>query len=183
MTTIYFIRHAEPDFSIHDDLTRPLTAKGRQDAHLLVKYFEDKQIDAVISSPFCRAIETVNDIAELIHTKVILIEDFRERRVDSCWIDDFNGFVKRQWENFDYRLSDGECLREVQSRNIAALQNVLITYPDKNLVIGSHGTALSTIINYYDPSFGYEDFNQIRTRMPWVVRMTFEAEKCVEIAK
>jgi len=27
-----------------------------------------------------------------------------------------------------------------------------------NIVIGTHGTALSTIINYYDVSFKYEEF-------------------------
>ena len=30
-------------------------------------------------------------------------------------------------------------------------------YKGKNIVIGGHGTALSTIINYFDASFGYED--------------------------
>jgi len=181
MTTIYFIRHAEPDYSNHDDLTRSLTAKGRQDTHQLAKYFEDKQIDVVLSSPYCRAIETVKGIAEMIHSEVITVEDFRERRVDSCWIEDFDGFVKKQWEDFEYKLSDGECLREVQQRNIAALNKVLAEHPNKNLVIGSHGTALSTIINYYDPSFGYEDFNKIRALMPWTVKMSFEAEQCIGI--
>lgn len=31
MTTVYFVRHAQPDLSVHDDLTRPLTEKGLQD--------------------------------------------------------------------------------------------------------------------------------------------------------
>lgn len=181
MTTIYFIRHAEPDYNNHDDFTRPLTDKGRRDAKQLAKYFEDKQIDMVLSSPYCCAVETVKGIAEMIHSEVIIIEDFRERKVDSCWIEDFNGFVKKQWEDFDYKLSDGECLREVQQRNIVALHKVLVEYPNKKLVIGSHGTALSTILNYYDSSFGYDDFNKIRALMPWVVKMSFEAEQCIEI--
>ena len=28
MTTVYFVRHAQPDLSVHDDLTRPLTERG-----------------------------------------------------------------------------------------------------------------------------------------------------------
>lgn len=28
MTRIYFVRHAEPDFNIKDDRTRPFTSKG-----------------------------------------------------------------------------------------------------------------------------------------------------------
>lgn len=50
-----------------------------------------------------------------------------------------------------------------------------------NIVIGSHGTALSTIINYYDKSFGYNDFEKIRFLMPWIVEFSFEDKKCVGI--
>jgi len=31
MTNIYFVRHCEPDFSIYEDLIRPLTDKGLKD--------------------------------------------------------------------------------------------------------------------------------------------------------
>jgi len=33
-------------------------------------------------------------------------------------------------------------------------------YEGKNIVIGTHGTALSTIINYYDSTYGYDDFER-----------------------
>jgi 2,3-bisphosphoglycerate-dependent phosphoglycerate mutase len=94
MTTIYFIRHAEPDYNNHDDLTRPLTEKGKRDAQLVNKFLKDKQIDIVMSSPFNRAIETVKGFSDMINRKVIIVEDFRERKVDSYWIEDFNEFSK-----------------------------------------------------------------------------------------
>jgi len=47
MTTIYFIRHAEPDTSVIDDRIRPLTAKGHTDCALVTDYFSDKVIDAI----------------------------------------------------------------------------------------------------------------------------------------
>ena len=109
------------------------------------------------------------------------IDDFRERKVDSIWIEDFTAFSKAQWADFDYKLSDGESLNEVQSRNISALNSVLEKYKGKNIVIGSHGTALSTIINCYDKSFGYEDFERIRTVMPWIVEFTFKNDECISI--
>ena len=64
------------------------------------------------------------------------------------------------------------------------MNTVLDKYPDKNIVIGSHGTALSTIINYYDRSFGYDDFEKIRFVMPWIVEFVFDNDKkCIEINK
>ncbi len=181
MTTVYFVRHAEPDYNNHDDLTRPLTEKGKRDVELVNRFLENKEINIVLSSPFRRAIETVRGFSDLIKSEVIVVDDFRERRVDSCWIEDFNEFSMKQWNDFDYKLRDGECLREVQQRNIAALKQVLVEYENKNVVIGSHGTAISTIINYYDETYGHNEFNEIRMLMPWIVK--FELEQCVGIEK
>ncbi|MBE6900892.1 MAG: histidine phosphatase family protein [Ruminococcaceae bacterium] len=181
MTTLYFVRHAEPDYSNHDDMTRELSAKGLTDRVLVAEYLADKNIHAVLSSPFKRAVDTVRYFADSTGLDVITVNDFRERRVDSGWISDFDDFCKRQWSDFDYKLSDGETLREVQQRNIAALNNVLNVYSGKNIVIGTHGTALSTIINHYDSSFGYERFCEIKMLMPWVVRMEFEGQRFVSL--
>jgi 2,3-bisphosphoglycerate-dependent phosphoglycerate mutase len=183
MTNIYFIRHAEPNYENHDDMTRELSAKGIKDRELVTKFLMDKQIDAVVSSPFKRAIDTVRDFADKNGMDITVIADFRERRVDSCWIEDFTSFSKKQWEDFTYKLSDGECLAEVQARNIAALNKLLDDYQDQNVVVGSHGTALSTIINYYDKTFGYDGFHEIRHLMPWVVQFTFDGKELIEINK
>lgn len=183
MTNVYFVRHAEPNYDNHDDMTRELSAKGLKDRTLVTEFLLDKQIDAVLSSPFKRAIDTVREFAEQQGMEIEIIADFRERRIDNCWIEDFKGFCKKQWEDFSYKLSDGECLREVQTRNIAALKDLLKRYAGKNVVVGSHGTALSTLINYYDHSFGYAQFEKIRGLMPWIVQFCFEGEDCVDIRK
>ncbi len=184
MTRVYFVRHAEPNYDNHDDMLRELSPKGMEDRKLVTAFLSDKNIDIVLSSPFKRAVDTVADFAEKEGLPIETIEDFRERRVDSSWIEDFNAFAKKQWSDFDYKLSDGECLGEVQYRNIAALNTVLDKYPGKNIVIGSHGTSLSTIINYYDSSFGYDDFEKIRFVMPWIVEFVFDNDKkCIEINK
>lgn len=181
MTTVYFVRHAEPNYNNHDDMLRELSAKGLKDRALVTNFLKDKQIDVVLSSPYKRAVDTVLDFAEKTEKDILIVEEFRERKIDNDWIEDFDSFCKKQWEDFDYKFSDGECLREVQSRNIVALEKVLSSYKDKSVVVGSHGTALSTIINYYDKSFGYHDFERIRFLMPWIVELTFEDKTCVGI--
>ncbi len=183
MTKIYFVRHAEPNYKNHNDMSRELSSKGLKDRELVTYFLMDKQIDVVLSSPYKRAVDTVRDFAEKKGKDVIVVEDFKERRVDSDWIEDFDSFCKKQWEDFGYKLSDGECLKEVQKRNILALNKVLTDYRGKNIVVGSHGTALSTIINYYDKTFGYSDFDKIRYLMPWIVEFIFEDKECVNIQK
>lgn len=160
MTTIYFVRHAEPNYSNHNDAERELTEKGLKDRELVTSYLADKSIDVVLSSPYKRAIETVKHFADNNNLTIKAISDFRERKIDSVWIENYSDFCKQQWSDFFYRLSDGETLAEVQKRNISALFDVIDQYNDKNIVVGSHGTELSTIINYFDNTFEYEEFKR-----------------------
>lgn len=181
MNEVYFVRHAEPNTHNHDDLTRELTEKGWRDTKLVTAFLSDKQISAVLSSPYKRAVDTVRSFAEQVGLPIITDPDFRERRVDSVWIEDFDSFCKKQWTDFDYRLTDGETLRMVQMRNLAALRRVLQDYPEQNVAIGSHGTALSTLVHYFDPTFGHAGFQSIRRLMPWIVCFRFDGLRCVSI--
>lgn len=184
MTKVFFVRHAEPNYDNHDDRSRELSPRGMEDRKKVTSFLTDKNIDIVISSPFKRAVDTVQDFADKNGLPVEIVEDFRERKVDSGWIEDFASFSKKQWSDFSFKLSDGECLKEVQDRNISALNNVLKQYSGKNIVVGSHGTSLSTIINFYDNSFGYDDFERIRFLMPWIVEFSFdELGNCVDIKR
>ena len=182
MTTIHFIRHATPDRTAGTDATFPLTKKGQADVALVTSYLKDKAIDVVLSSPFKRSYDTVADFAKTAGLTIEVIEDFRERAISGeRWIDDFETFAAKQWADFSYKLPDGECLAEVQTRNIAALEDVLIRYKGKNIVVGTHGTALSMIILYHDPTFSYDEF--MAMPMPWVSKMTFDGQKCICIEK
>ena len=184
MTGVFFVRHAEPNYDNHDDMLRELSPKGLADRSKVTVFLSSKDIDVVLSSPFKRAVDTVKEFADSNGLSIEIVDDFRERRVDSVWIDDFSAFARRQWDDFTYKLSDGECLKEVQDRNIRALNDVLSRYSGKNIVIGSHGTALSTVINYYDPSFGFADFDKIRFVMPWIVEFVFDDKgSCTKINK
>lgn len=183
MTTVYFVRHAEPNCGNHNDRLRELSEKGMEDRKRVTSFLADKRIDVVLSSPYKRAVDTVSHFAESRKLPVCVVEDFRERKVDSGWIEDFDGFCKRQWADFSYRLTDGETLAQVQSRNVSALAEALREYAGKNIVVGSHGTALSTILHFYDPSFGYEDFLAIKSIMPWIVKFTFDGDRLLEMEK
>lgn len=183
LTNVYFVRHAAPNYNNHDDMTRELTKQGLRDRKLVTDFLSDKNINVALSSPYKRAVDTIKEFADIKKLQIQIIDDFRERKIDNEWIEDFNGFCKRQWENFDFKLSDGESLKEVQNRNISALNNVLEIHRGKNIVIGSHGTALSTVINYFDISFGYDEFNEIKKLMPWIVEFVFEGNRCLKIQK
>ena len=181
MTELYFIRHCQPNYENHDDLTRELSPKGQADTGLVTGYLRDKNISAVLSSPFKRAVDTVAPFARAVGLPVITMEDLRERRIDSGWIEDFEGFARRQWADFSYKLSDGDALGEVQARMEAALEKILTDYEGGRVAIGSHGTALSVLVHSLRPGFGYEGFSRIRGLMPWAVHFTFRGKSCARV--
>lgn len=67
----------------------------------------------------------------------------------------------------------------VQNRNIEALNEILSDNTDKDIVLGTHGTALSTILNFYYNSFGCEDFLRIIDLMPYIIELDFKGDKLV----
>lgn len=180
ITTVYFIRHAKPDFSVKDDRLRPLTGSGLKASLGVTRALDGHKIDRIFSSPYKRAYDTVLDLSRQRKLPITIVDDFRERRVDGIWIEDFLEFSKRQWSDFDFKLNDGESLREVQQRNISALKSLLIQHVGEHFAIGTHGTSLSTIFNYFDPAFGFNEFWSIIDKMPYISCLEFEGQELRE---
>ncbi|QOR35508.1 histidine phosphatase family protein [Clostridium sp. 'deep sea'] len=181
MSRIYFVRHAESNSKIHEDLLRPLTEQGKQSAQKITEFFKDKNITKALSSPYKRSIDTIKPFTDKYSINIELIEDFRERKIATGWIADFTSFAQKQWSDFNYKLEQGECLREVQKRNINALTKVIKEYDNQNIIIGTHGTALCTILHYYNNDFCYNDFDRIRPLMPYVICLEFNDKNLVSI--
>lgn len=118
MTRIYFVRHSKPDFSIKDNLKRPLCEEGISACKKITEYLSDKGIHKVYSSPFKRAVDTIKDFADRFEFKIEKIEGLRERKVADIWIEDFN-----------YKLNNSENLNEVQTRNINEIYRILKSDP------------------------------------------------------
>ena len=177
MTRLYFVRHAQPDYSNQDERGRPLSEKGLKDRELVTGFLRDKNISVLLSSPYQRSIDTLRPFAEENGLDFQLREDLRERKIDKEWIEDFAAFSAKQWQDFDYKLPDGDSLRQVQGRNIRAVEEALTLYAGQNIAIGTHGTALSTILCYYQPDFGWADYQRILPKMPWVVCLRFDGQR------
>jgi 2,3-bisphosphoglycerate-dependent phosphoglycerate mutase len=181
MTTIYFVRHAQSDHTDQDERGRGLSAQGQRDVAWVTRFLEGEQVDAAFSSPYQRAIDTIADYTKRHNMLIQPLEGFCEWQRHEDINVSFEELCRRHWADFDYRYLGGESLREVQQRNVAALRRVLALCKDKNVIIGTHGMALSTIICFYEPSFGFADFSHLLPLVPLIVKMTFDGERCLHI--
>lgn len=179
LTKIFYVRHSECDHNYKDTVNRPLTEKGKKDSALVKDFLSGKNIECVFSSPYKRAIETIEPFVNAYRFDIKIVEDLRERGIGE-YVDDFLLFTERQWKDFDYKKYGGESLAEVQNRNIIAINDILDSRANQNIVIAGHGTALSTILNYYDNSFSYKDFLKLLPKTPYIVEFIFEGRKLLK---
>ena len=177
MTKIYFVRHAQPEHVWEDDRTRPLTREGKKDSAIVFEFLKDKHVDAFYSSPYKRSIDTIADSANFFGKDIITDEDLREREKGENGNN--QGMFRKRWDDHNYHEEGGESIAMLQKRNIRALTEILRNNIDKEVVVGTHGTALSTILNFYDKSFGCDDFLRIIDWMPYVIELDFEGDKLV----
>ena len=177
MTRVYFVRHAQPEHAWKEDQTRPLTEEGRNDTAIVFDFFKDKQIDIFYCSPYKRSIDTIADTAALFDKQIIIDERFREREKG---LDGNNhGMFQKRWADHNYHEDGGESIDMVQKRNIEALKEIISSNMNRNIVIGTHGTALSTILNFYDKSFSCDEFLRIIDWMPFIIELDFQKNKMI----
>lgn len=181
MTKIYFVRHAQPEHNHADDRTRPLTEEGVLDSKIVLETLKDKEIAAFYCSPYLRSISTIQETADYYGMEIQTDERLREREKGPDGNN--HGMFQKRWADHDYHEDGGESIHMVQTRNIEALKEILETNNGRNIVIGTHGTALSSIMNYYNPEFGCEDFLRIIDWMPYIVELDFEGQELVGITE
>lgn len=177
MTTIYFVRHAQPDHDWEDDRTRPLTEEGMMDSEKVYEALAEIKLDYAVSSPYRRSIDTVMRCAESHDLKIATDERLRERQKGLNG-NEF-GMFQRRWADFNYHEDGGESLQQVQKRNMEALFELLDGHADEKILIGTHGTALSMILNYFDRSYNCDSFLRIIDYMPYIIRLDFNGRECI----
>lgn len=171
MTTIYFVRHAHSTYT-KEERERPLSEKGHYDAENVTHLLKDKHIDVVISSPYKRAIQTVQGIANTYHVSIEIEEDLRERLLSSEPVADFNDAIENVWKDWSFAYEGGESNDVAQRRAVICMQSILKKYKGKNIVIGTHGNIMVLLMNYFDSKYDFQFWKTLH--MPDVYKLTFD---------
>jgi 2,3-bisphosphoglycerate-dependent phosphoglycerate mutase len=155
---VLFVRHAEPvpfaapGWEERDD-DRPLSDAGRQAAHELADELEPYVITGVYSSPYRRAVETVEPTAERRGLRVIVLDDLRERRLTAAPREDWLDHLHAGWADLDYALDGLESSRDAQLRGTRVLDLLRVRHPDGGrLLLGSHGNLISLVLHALEPA-------------------------------
>ncbi len=154
MKAIYLMRHSEPlkpiNINNSDTLQKQnekwgLTINGETLAKEKSEHIELNNFDIVISSNYVRAISTAKYFTK---DKLFIDENFGERKfgIDN-WDELPKNFGKRQFDDFNYKLPNGESINEVIKREYDSLINILNNYYDKKILIVGHSTAIASLFS------------------------------------
>ena len=70
VTTIIFVRHAQSLHPYSDDRRRPLTEAGMDDRQIVMDTLKDRHIDAFLSSPYKRSVDTIQTTADALGIEI-----------------------------------------------------------------------------------------------------------------
>jgi 2,3-bisphosphoglycerate-dependent phosphoglycerate mutase len=171
MSSIILIRHCQ---SSGQAPNATLTPRGLADAEHLAPRLASLGVDAVFSSPYTRALQTVTPFAAARGISINVDARLQERLLSAKPLDDWLAHIEASFANFDYRAPGGETLREAQLRGLAALREIgasQATMP----AVASHGNLLASLLNWIDPSFGFAQWQAMAN--PALYLVTFSDGK------
>ena len=153
--TYYFIRHA---YSIYtpDEINLPLSDKG-QESLAQLEFLAYKSITAIYSSPYRRAIQTVEPLAQSLKLAIQTNKRLIERKLSSQAIadQDFEQCLMQLWSQPTFSLVGGESNQQAQQRALALLHELESKHQNEEIIISSHGNLICILLSAFDSSIDY----------------------------
>ena len=150
---LYVVRHGETIENANNclvgRLNTSLTEKGINQAKQVSEYFKDKNIDLIVSSPLDRCKKTAEIISQgkipIIYSDSLLGRDhgeFTGKPRDSIDFAEYWNYNK----NIQYKKA--ESVRQLYDRVAKLIEDLKITYKDKNILLVTH-SGIMRILYYY----------------------------------
>ncbi|WP_227396234.1 histidine phosphatase family protein [Jeotgalibacillus aurantiacus] len=167
MRNLYLIRHCQ---AVGQEPEAELTAKGKVQAKQLADFFEQIELERVISSPFVRAVETAQPIAQL--KKLDVEQDIRlsERVLSKVDLPDWLDRLKESFADPDLKMPGGESASEAMSRGWEVVCELTEARGEAALV--THGNLLSLMLKQIDPQTGFEEWRALTN--PDVYKVSYQ---------
>ncbi|MFB6469099.1 histidine phosphatase family protein [Cytobacillus sp. Hz8] len=150
-----------------------------KELYKVTQNLEKEKIDYVISSPYKRAVQTVEGIAVYFGKELIIENDFKERILSEDPVENFDLAVTKVWNELSFSWKGGESNIIAQKRGVEATLKVLKRYEGKNIVIGTHGNIMVLIMNYFDKRYGFGFWKELD--MPDIYKLTFDGTTLKEV--
>jgi 2,3-bisphosphoglycerate-dependent phosphoglycerate mutase len=145
-TDVVLVRHAESVARTADgpdEFRRPLTPPGLVAAEELAEVLCGMHPAAVWSSPYRRAIQTVEPAARALGLDVQTRWELREWDDGLAFTDAWVPHYEQSWSDPSFARAGGESLDQLTRRAVDALRVLAARYRGERVLVASHGTFIS----------------------------------------
>ena len=179
---IYLIRHGKASME-GSDRQRNLDEDGKVQAISLCKKikkeFQDKKIK-IFSSPFARAVQTVENLSHDMNVQIEQIASLEEIKMGKDSQFNKHQIIEKMWEDKDFKTEDGVSQTEHVNIIKVELDKIFNDFYDNeyDLILVSHGNSIGIILKYFFKiQFAFEDWKKIS--MPDMYFLEFDKENNV----
>jgi len=173
--TIYLVRHCQTSGQEPD---APLTLLGQQQAVALADCLAKESIRRIVSSPFLRAYQTAQPLAQICELKIETDERLRERTLSGVPIDNWREKLEFSFTDLDFCLPGGESSRAAMTRGLAALSDIMHS-DSLTTVVVTHGNLMTLLLKSFNNAVGFAEWTALSS--PDVYRIEYtEKLVCVE---
>ncbi|MEF2965335.1 histidine phosphatase family protein [Paenibacillus sp. M1] len=181
ITTVYMVRHSESIKTDPDERMRGLTEKGVADARQVTRLLMDEGIEVFISSPYKRAVLTIEEAARCAGKEIETFEELKEL----AFAPEIKGLpdpalfphLAKMFGDPDFALPCGETAAECRNRAVATLKQILNKHRGRKIAIGTHGAVMTLMMGYFDERYGLDFLRQ--TSKPDIYIMKFHGEEFI----
>ena len=155
---IYIVRHCQAEGQPPES---QLTEVGFQQAAELAVLFSNMKINRILSSPYLRAIQTVEPMSKETNIRIEIDDRLAERTLSSEDLPDWMDKLKATYDDLELKYEGGESSKEAMTRIVSVVEEAFGS-DTENTIIVTHGNIMSLLLKNYQDSFGFEDWKNLR---------------------
>jgi len=160
MKTFILIRHCKAEGQEEGAL---LTEEGKKEARDLITHLNELNcnITKIISSPYERAVKTIEPYAKEIGLSIQIDNRLSERRLSNKSLSNWLELLKQTFDDIDLIIEGGESTREATERAISLIREEIEFSKEQTTLLVTHGNLMSLILRYFDESFGFNEWENL----------------------
>lgn len=171
MKELFVIRHCQASGQ-HPDA--PLTENGARQAEALASFLAPLGIDGIVSSPYLRAVHTIQPLAHQMQLEVRTDQRLAERVLSGAPLSDWLDCLSRTFVELDLAYPGGESSNEAMARSVGAVRDVLSGQSQRTALV-THGNLMTLLLKSFDTRLGFEHWAALAN--PDVYRVTVDGDE------
>jgi 2,3-bisphosphoglycerate-dependent phosphoglycerate mutase len=174
-TKLYIIRHCQ---TAGQEPEAVLTADGEKQAEKLADFLGDARIERIVSSPFVRAVQSIEPLAHRLRLEIETDPRLQERVLSGSDLPNWRENLRQTFDHLDLHFPGGESSREAMQRASAAVQDILHQKPTGTTAIISHGNLSTLLLKHFDETIGFSTWESMTTPDVFCIQL-FETDASI----